>query len=72
MYNADGDGLGHEMNGVPALGIPDTPLNTGQAANPITLTITAPVGDYTFQCKNTSCGDPAHHEGMLGVIHVAP
>jgi len=75
MYNADsagGEFQPHEMNGVPELGIPDLVLNTGEAANPITLTITAPVGDYLFQCKNTSCGDPTHHEGMLGVIHVIP
>jgi hypothetical protein len=29
-------------------------------------------GDYTFNCKNTSCGTSDQHEGMIGVFHVVP
>lgn len=63
----------HELDsGLLALGIPDTVLYPGQT---VTYTFTVPTsgaGDFDFSCKNTSCGDPQHHEGMLGIIHVVP
>jgi hypothetical protein len=59
----------HEFNGVPALGLPDTILNQGQTKGPFMFHPNTP-GDYTFSCKNTSCGTSEQHESMLGVFHV--
>ena len=77
IHNGDAPGgdqtQPHEINtGLVGLGVPDTVLFPGQTA---TFTITIPaIGptDLSFSCKNTSCGVPANHEAMLGVVHVRP
>ena len=76
MYNADsvGEGHNHEMNGRPEIGLPDTVMAPGYVSSP-PLDITIPTGgatDLPFNCKNTSCGNPSQHEGMTGIIHIAP
>jgi PKD repeat protein len=76
MYNADsvGEGHNHEMNGRPEIGVPDTVMAPGYVSSP-PLDITIPTGGVTelpFNCKNTSCGNPSQHEGMTGIIHIAP
>ena len=58
----------HEFNGFPRSGSP-TDHPSGPERGPFTFTPTMP-GDYTFSCKNTSCGTSEQHEGMLGVFHV--
>ena len=77
MYNADspsGDGHPHEMNGnLVSIGIPDTILVPGAQTDPIDVTIPASgPADLSFNCLNTSCGNSQQHEGMTGVIHIAP
>ena len=59
----------HEFNGVPGLGLPDIILEQGQNYGPFNFTPSVP-GNYTFACKNTSCGIAEQHESMLGVFHV--
>jgi PKD repeat protein len=63
----------HEMDGgLVAIGVPDTIISPGQT---VTYTVTIPTtgsADFGFSCKNTSCGDTVHHEGMLGVVHIVP
>ncbi len=61
----------HEFNGVPALGLPDRIIPQGQNKGPFTFTPSTP-GDYSFACKNTSCGTSDQHESMIGVFHVVP
>jgi hypothetical protein len=76
MYNADspsGDGHPHEMNGRPEIGIPDVVIQPGVVLDPIDITVpTTGVADLPFNCKNTSCGNAMQHEGMTGVVHIAP
>jgi PKD repeat protein len=77
IYNVDPPGgeqlQPHEMDsGLVAIGVPDTVLYPGQT---VTYTITIPSSgstDLDFSCKNTSCGNSNQHEGMLGVVHIAP
>jgi hypothetical protein len=75
MCNRDSSDVteNHEFNGIaqPGLHIPDTILNQGDTKGPFLFTPTI-VGDYTFSCKNTSCGTSEQHEGMIGVFHVVP
>ena len=59
----------HEFNGVPGLGLPNIILEQGQTYGPFHFTPSIP-GNYTFSCKNTSCGTSEQHESMLGVFHV--
>jgi hypothetical protein len=61
----------HEFNGVPELGLPDTIVSQGQNAGPFFFTPSS-TGNFTFACKNTSCGTSEQHEGMIGVFHVVP
>jgi len=76
IYNQDPPGgeqlQPHELDsGLVSIGVPDTVIYPGQT---VSYTITIPSGsaDLGFSCKNTSCGDPEHHEQMLGVIHIVP
>jgi len=71
MLNRDGSDVSepHEFNGVPALNLPDTIINQGQNKGPFIFHPNVP-GDYTFSCKNTSCGTSDQHEGMIGVFHI--
>ena len=76
MYNGDsvGEGHNHEMNGRPEIGLPDTLMAPGYVSSP-PVELTVPTGGLTelpFNCKNTACGNASQHEGMTGIIHIAP
>ena len=75
LYNTDSGEFApyHTLNAHPEIGIAN-PINIpmGQQLPPITVTTNVPPGDITFSCNNTSCGTSEQHEGMLGLIHVAP
>jgi PKD repeat protein len=76
IYNGDDPDVVqqfHEMDGgLVAIGVPDTIISPGQTVlYTFTIPTTGPA-DFGFSCKNTACGDPAHHEQMLGVIHIVP
>ncbi len=76
LYNGDSGEFApyHQLNAHPEIGLPNPiQIPLGQTLPPVTITIPAGgIPDVNFSCLNTSCGTAQQHEGMLGLIHVAP
>ncbi len=77
LYNTDSDEFApyHQLNAHPEIGVSNPiQIPLGKVLSP-PITITIPAGgipDVSFSCLNTSCGNSQQHEGMLGLIHIAP
>ena len=78
LYNGDGPDANspfHTLDSHPDIGLPNPiQIFQGQEVGPLVVTvpsISQPTDD-PFSCTNTSCGDPSHHESMIGVIHLVP
>jgi PKD repeat protein len=61
----------HGFSGIPELGLSGVSLTPDGAAQIVRFTPTADqVGFHAFACSESTCGDG--HDGMLGILEVAP